>query len=168
MRNFLTISRSWQLREFFRCKTVTFPSLLTILQRKNSYRGLKRNSILRGRGTNSLYSLSSPPTSHPESSLAYSSPTMATKHLNLPPVPSTVASCTLSDAPLPTPAGWWRRPSSLRLSLARDDDNGSDVHRCSCSCRHVVVILVVMLVVVLLLLSIIPSRCCCHRHRYHL
>ena len=97
----------------------------------------------------------SPPTSHPESSLAYSPPTMAAKRLNLPPVPSTVTSFPLSNAPLPT---WWRRPSSSPSSQARDDDDGSDVHRCSC-CR-VVVVLVVMLVVVLLL-SVVPSRRCC-------
>ena len=83
---------------------------------------------------------------------------MAAKRLNLPPVPSTVAYFPLSNAPLPTPAGWWRRPSSSPSLLARDDDDGSDVHRCSC--RRVVVVLVVMLVVVLLL-SVVPSRCCC-------
>ena len=89
---------------------------------------------------------------------------MAAKRLNLPPVPSTVASFTLSNAPLPTPAGWWHRPSSSRSSLTRDDDNGSDVHRCSC--RRVVGVLFVMLVVVLLL-SVVLSRCCCHRPRCH-
>jgi len=89
---------------------------------------------------------------------------MASERLNLPPVPSTVASCTLSDAPLPTPAGWWRRPSSSRSSLARDDDDGSNAHHCSC--RRVVVILIVMLVVVLSL-SVFPSRRCCHRRRCH-
>ena len=57
---------------------------------------------------------------------------MAAKRLNLPTVPSTVASFPLSNAPLPTPAGWWRRPSSSLSSLARDDDHGSDIHRCSC------------------------------------
>ena len=85
---------------------------------------------------------------------------MATKRLNLPPVPSTVASFPLSNTPLPTPAGWWRRPSSSPSSLAsaRDDDDGSDVHRSSC--RRVVVVLVVMLVV-MLLLSVVPSCRCC-------
>ena len=64
----------------------------------------------------------------------------------------------LSNAPLPTPAGWWRRPSSSPSSLARDDDDdGSDVHRCRC--HRVIVVLVVMLVVVLLL-SVVPSRRC--------
>jgi len=33
----------------------------------------------------------------------------------------------LSDAPLPTPNGWSRRPSSPRPSLARDNNNGSNV-----------------------------------------
>ena len=99
-----------------------------------------------------------------ESSLAYSPPTMAAKRLNLPPVPSTVASFTLFDAPLSTPAGWGHRPTSLRSSLARDNDDDSDVHRCSCRC--VVVVLVVMLVVVLLL-SVVPSRRCCPRRRCH-
>ena len=94
---------------------------------------------------------------HPESSLAYSPPNMAAKRLKLPSVPSTVASFTLSNAPLSTPVGWWRRLSSSRSSLARDDDDDSDVHRCNC--RRVAVILVVMLVVVLLL-SIVLSRCC--------
>jgi hypothetical protein len=91
---------------------------------------------------------------------------MAAKHLNLPPVSSTVASFTLSNAPpLPTtPTRWWRRPSTSRSSLARDNDDGSDVHRCSC--RRVVVVLVVMLVVVLSL-SVVPSRRCCHRRRCH-
>ncbi len=99
-------------------------------------------------------------TSHPESSLAYSPPTMAAKRLNRPTVLSTVASFPLSNAPLPTPAGWWRPPSSSLSSLARDDDDGSDVHHCSC-CR-VVVVLIVRLVVVLLL-SVVPSGRCCHR-----
>jgi len=139
-----------------------------LLLRRSKEESMLYGSFLRGGGTYSL-SLFSPPTSSPRVIPSNSPPTMAAKRLNLPPVPITVASYTLSDAPLPTPAGWWRCPSSLRLSLARDDDNGSDVHRCSCSCRHVVVILVVMLVVVLLLLlSVIPSHCCCHRHRYHL
>ncbi len=89
---------------------------------------------------------------------------MVAKCLNLPPVPSTVTSFTLSDAPLSTPAGWWRCPSSSRSSLARDDNDDSDVHCCSC-CR-VVVVLVVMLVVVMLL-SVVLSRCCCHRCRCH-
>ena len=62
---------------------------------------------------------------------------MAAKSLNLPTVPSTVSSFPLSNAPLPTPDGWWRRPSSSLSSLARDNDNGSDVH--CCSCRRVVV-----------------------------
>ena len=84
---------------------------------------------------------------------------MAAKHLNLPPVPSTVASFPLSsNAPLPTPARWWRRLSSSPSLLARDDDDGSNVHRCSC-CR-VDVVLVDMLVI-LLLLSVVPSHHCC-------
>ena len=83
---------------------------------------------------------------------------MAAKRFNLPPVPSTVASFPLSNVPLPTPAGWWRCPSSSSLSLARDNNDGSNVHHCSC-CR-VVVVLVAMLAVVLLL-SVVPSRCCC-------
>ena len=94
----------------------------------------------------------------------YSPPTMAAKRLNLPPVPSTVTSFTLSDAPLPTPAGWWRHPSSSQSLLIRDDNNGRKLHRCSCHC--VVVVLVVMFVVVLLL-SAIPSRRFCHRCRCH-
>ena len=81
---------------------------------------------------------------------------MAAKRLNLSPVPIRVASFTLSDTPLPTPTGWWRCLSSSRSLLARDDDDGSDVHRCSCP--RVAVVLVVMLVVVLML-SIVPSRC---------
>ena len=89
---------------------------------------------------------------------------MAAKCINLPPVRSTVTSFPLSDAPLPTPAGWWCHLSSLPLLLARDDDDGSDIHCCSI-CR-VVVVLVVMLVVVLLL-SVVPSHCCCHRRRCH-
>ena len=89
---------------------------------------------------------------------------MASEHLNLPPVPSMVASCILSDAPLLTPAGWWHCPSSSWSSLARDDNNGSDTHRCSCRC--VVVILIVMLVV-MLPLSVFPRRRCCHRCRCH-
>ena len=167
MHYFLTICRSWQLSDFFRCKTVTFPSFFTDLQRKKSYRGLKRNllSLEEEELPTPLPLLPAHITSsHPESLLAYSTPTMAAKCLNLPPVPSTVTSFPLSNAPLPTPAGWWCRPSSSPLSLARDDDDGSDVHCCSC-CR-VVVVLVVMLVVVLLL-SIIPSRRCCHRSRCH-
>jgi len=135
---------------------------MTIFQLKNSYRGLKRNSILRGGGTNSL-SLSSLPTSHLELSLD-SLPTMAAKRLNLPPVLSLVTSFTLSNAPLSTPTGWWHHPSSLRSSLARDNDDGSDVH--CYSCHRIVVVLVVMLVDVLLL-SVVPSRCCCHRRRCH-
>ena len=92
---------------------------------------------------------------------------MAANRLNLPPVPSTVASLTLSDAPLPTPAGWcgvWRRPSSSRSLLARDDDNSSNVYRCSC---HLVVVVLVVMLVVVLLLSVVPSRRCCHRCRCH-
>ncbi len=107
-------------------------------QQRNSHIGLKRNP-------------------HPELSLAYSPPTMAAKRLNLPSVPSTVASLPLSDAPLPTPAKWWHRPSSLRLSFARDDNDGSGVHRCSLSSCCCVLVVMLMLVVVLLL-SVVPSR----------
>ena len=60
---------------------------------------------------------------------------MAAKRLNLPPMPSTVASSPLSNAPLLPPPGG--------SSLARDnDDDGSDIHRCSC--YHVVVVLVLL------------------------
>jgi len=65
-----------------------------------------------------------------------------------------VAYFPLSDDPLLTPAGWWHCLSSSPSSLARDDNNGSDVHHCSCF--RVVVILVVMLVV-MFLLSIVLS-----------
>ena len=158
---FDSIGRSWRLSDFFRCKTVTFPSCFTVLQRKKC-----TDYSLREEEELKSLSLFSPPTSHPESSLAYSTPTMAAKRLNLPPVPSTVASFTLSDALLPTPARWWRRPSSSRLLLARDDDDGRDVHRCSC--RHVVVVLVVIvMLVVVLLLSVVPSPRCCHRRHCH-
>ena len=81
-----------------------------------------------------------------------------------PPVPSSVASFPLSNAPLPTPAGWWCCPSSLRSLLARDDNDGRNVQLCSCP--RVVVVLVVMLIVVLLL-SVVPSCCCCHCRRCH-
>jgi hypothetical protein len=56
------------------------------------------------------------------------------------PVPSTVTYFPLSNAPLPTPTGWWRHPSSLPSSLVivRDDYNGSDIHPCSCHCVFVV------------------------------
>jgi len=153
-----------RVSEFLCSQIVTFLSFLTICKQRNSYRGLKRNVVSTGGGTMVPLALSSPPTSHPESSLAYSPPTMAAKHLNLPPVPSTVTSFLLSNAPLPTPAGWWHRPSPLPSSLARDNNDGSDIHRCSC--RRVVVVLFVMLVIVLLL-SIVPSRRRCHRHCHH-
>ena len=138
-----------------------------LLLRRSKEESMLYGSFLRGGGTYSL-SLFSPPTSSPRVIPSTSPPTMAAKRLILPPVPITVASYTLSDAPLPTLARWWRRPLSLQSLLARDDDDGSDVHCCICSCRHVVVVLVVMLVVMLLLLSVIPSCCCCHCHRYHL
>jgi hypothetical protein len=57
---------------------------------------------------------------------------MAAKRLNLPPVPSMVTSFPRSNAPLPTPVRWWRHPSSSPSSLARVEDDGRDVHRCSC------------------------------------
>ena len=82
---------------------------------------------------------------------------MAAKHLSLPPLPSTVLTFPLSNAPLTTPAGWWHRPSSLPSSLAKDEDNGSNVHRCS-SCHVVVMLLSCWL-------SCLLSCCCCPSSR---
>jgi hypothetical protein len=119
------------LANFFADKiTVTFLSFLTIIcQGRNSYRGQEESSILRGGGTIDPLSLSSPPTSHPESSLAlaYSPPTMAAKRLNLPPVPSTVPSFPLYNAPLPTPAGWWRQQTPLSYHPSENKTAKSDV-----------------------------------------